>query len=397
MVPLGEVARFIRGITFKPTDLEPPSEGNIDCFRTRNVQLRLDESDVWSIPSSFLKRQEQLLREADILISSANSWNLVGRCCWIPALSRPTTFGGFVTALRGDPKVVEARYLFHWFSSVPIQEKLRSFGNQTTNISNLDLKRAGNLPTPLPPLDEQRRIAAILDKADELRSKRREALDHLDALTQSIFNEMFGDPTQNSRFPQIRLENLLEGVDSGQSPVCEDRPAADEEWSVLKLGAVTKMIYDPAQNKALLSTPDPRHEVRAGDVLFSRKNTREHVAAVAFVRKTPPRRLLPDLIFRLKIRTPAQITPEYLQAVLAHPRKRKQVQGLAGGSAGSMPNISKSKLLTVSIPVPLRQSQMEFTNRVAAVERLKDHHRTQLAHLDTLFASLQHRAFKGEL
>ncbi|WP_205787314.1 restriction endonuclease subunit S [Specibacter cremeus] len=197
VVRLGDVASFIRGITFKPTDLELANGENIDCMRTKNVQSLLDTTDVWSVPRSFMKRADQQLQVGDILISSANSWNLVGKACWIPELQRPATFGGFVTVLRAFPSAVDPRYLYRWFTSDPIQETLRSFGNQTTNISNLNLKRASQLQIPLPPLPDQRRIAAILDKADHLRTQRREALVHLDALTQSIFHSMFGDPVQN--------------------------------------------------------------------------------------------------------------------------------------------------------------------------------------------------------
>lgn len=394
MVRLGDVASFVRGVTFKPTDVEEPSESNLDCMRTKNVQAELDRRDVWSVPTSILKRPNQLLKAGDILVSSANSWNLVGKACWVPELKRPTTFGGFVSVLR--PEKADARYLFRWFTSDKVQRTMRSFGNQTTNISNLDLKRASNLLVPFPPLDEQRRIAAILDKADGLRAKRRQAIAHLDTLTQSIFHSMFGDPmfAPNQRV----LTELLASIDSGSSPVSADRPADGDEWGILKLSAVTSQTFIESENKALLATdPDVRHEVRTGDVLFTRKNTPSLVAAVAIVRKTRRRLLLPDLIFRLNIADRRTLEPEYLHSVLSYPTKRASIQRLAGGAAASMSNISKAKLLTVAIPVPPLELQQTFATRVAAVERLKESHRKHLSELDALFASLQHRAFKGEL
>ncbi|MDQ0828121.1 type I restriction enzyme S subunit [Arthrobacter sp. B2I5] len=264
------------------------------------------------------------------------------------------------------------------------------------NLPRISPTALATIQLPLPPLDEQRRIAAILEKADELRAKRREALAHLDTLTQSMFHFMFGDPTTAPH--QQPLGQLLASIDSGSSPVSADRPADTDEWGILKLSAITSQTYLETENKALLTTaPDARYEVRTGDVLFTRKNTPNLVAAVVIVRQTRPKLLLPDLIFRLNIADRQSLESEYLQAVMSYPTKRASIQRLAGGAAASMSNISKAKLLTVSIPVPSIELQQTFAIRIAAVERLKEAHRKHLAELDALFASLQHRAFKGEL
>ena len=207
---LGDCAKFIRGITFKPEDvISIEDKSAVLCLRTRNVQTELDLSDVWGIPPNFIKRMDQNLLLNDILVSSANSWNLVGKCCSISDLTRPATFGGFVSVLRAEREILDPRYLYRWFSSSLIQTKVRSFGRQTTNISNLDINRCLDLAIPLPPLKEQRRIAAILDQADALRAKRRAALAQLDEMAQAIFVEMFGDPATNRRgWPLVRLGDL---------------------------------------------------------------------------------------------------------------------------------------------------------------------------------------------
>jgi type I restriction enzyme S subunit len=105
--PLGAVARFIRGITFKPEDkVSPGSEGSAVCMRTANVQTDLDQSDLIAIPVDLVKREEQFLKEGDILVSTANSWNLVGKCSWVPKLAYAATAGGFISILRADPRRV---------------------------------------------------------------------------------------------------------------------------------------------------------------------------------------------------------------------------------------------------------------------------------------------------
>ena len=197
-VRLGDHAKLIRGITFKPVDkCDPRDEGAVVCMRTKNVQATLDASDLIAVPSSLSKNPEKMLSAGDILVSSANSWNLVGKCCQVPRLQYPSTAGGFISILRPKTEKLESSYLYRWFSSDVVQRKLRSFANQTTNISNLDHKRTLELQIPLPPLAEQKRIAGILDAADALRAKRREALAQLDTLLQSTFLDMFGDPVTN--------------------------------------------------------------------------------------------------------------------------------------------------------------------------------------------------------
>ena len=150
-VALGDVAEFIRGVTYKPADLvENFSDGSVVCMRTANVQKELDQSDLLSIPRELAKNEKKILREGDLLVSTANSWNLVGKCCWVPSLDYVATAGGFIAALRGDQEKVDLRYLYRWFSSSNTQANARNCGRQTTNISNMDISRCLALEIPLP-------------------------------------------------------------------------------------------------------------------------------------------------------------------------------------------------------------------------------------------------------
>lgn len=197
---VAEVGKIIRGITFKPEEvISPDEEDAIVCMRTKNVQSFLDTSDLIAVPRHLVKKEDKFLQDGDILISTANSWNLVGKCCYVPKLDFSSTLGGFISGIRLNPKKADSRYFYHWLSSDDIQTTLRSFGRKTTNISNLDLNRLSVLPVPLPPLDEQKRIAGILDKADAVRRKRTESLKLLDELLRATFLDMFGDPITNPK------------------------------------------------------------------------------------------------------------------------------------------------------------------------------------------------------
>ena len=104
-----------------------------------------------------------------------------------------------------------------------------------------------------------------------------------------------------------------------------------------------------------------------------------------------------DLIFRFRLREDAPVNSSFLHQLLIYPTKRLDIQKLAGGSSSSMPNISKAKLQATFIEVPPIELQQEFTQQVNAIEQLKTTHQKSLTELDALFASLQHRAFRGEL
>lgn len=292
---------------------------------------------------------------------------------------------------------LDGRYLWHWLTHINPLLVSKARGATFLQVNRSDI---GDLPIALPSRPEQNRIAAILDKADALRTKRRETLAQLDRLQQSIFVDMFGDPVSNPRgWSRQALGDVLSSIDSGWSPVCLDRPVEGDEWGVLKLGAVTSCVYDQRANKALPPgvEPDARIEVMQGDLLFSRKNTYELVAACAYVEFTRPRLMMSDLIFRLQVRDENQVNKRFLHALLTNPRKRTEVQKLAGGSAGSMPNISKGKLLGMQVELPPIALQEEFASRLERTVRIKAKNESAAIDADLLFSSLQHRAFKGEL
>jgi type I restriction enzyme S subunit len=304
-----------------------------------------------------------------------------------------------VFIVRVDPGVLHPRFAFYWlFSSEGKKQVLSDFrgsaqGGITRNFVQL-------VKLPLPPLSEQRRIVEILDQADTLRRKRAEADTKAARILPALFYQMFGDPVTNPMgWEQSNLGQLLAGIDSGWSPNCLDRASHSDEWGVLKLGAVTTCSYLEQENKALPDHCDPRSnlEVKPGDLLFSRKNTYQLVGACAFVNTTRPKLMISDLIFRLRLKNSGHVIPEYLWGLLTEPSKRRQIQSLASGSAGSMPNVSKSRLRTLPIESPPLSLQRQFAYKMTMVRQSQIKQDSSGECLDDLFQSLLHRAFSGDL
>ncbi len=257
---------------------------------------------------------------------------------------------------------------------------------------------ANNIPIALPPLEEQRRIAAILDKADGVRRKRKEAIRLTEELLKSTFLEMFGDPVTNPKGWEVReLGDCVKDIESGWSPKCDTRQAEPEEWGVLKLGAVTYGHFNPDENKAMLPDDVPRQEleIKTGDLLVTRKNTYELVGASAFVQMTRPKLMLPDLIFRLRLID--GIDPVYVWQTLSQKTMRLKLSGLAGGTAGSMPNISKARLRTLPFPVPPQLLQLKYREIFNQFWLKKEHQKESEEISENLFNSLLQKAFRGEL
>ncbi len=399
-VRLGDVAQYIRGITFKPEDKVSPGEDDaVVCFRTTNIQADLDLSDVIAVPRSMVPNNDQYLRDGDILISSANSWELVGKSCWVSNLPYTATLGGFIAAVRARYEVVNPRYLYHWMRLPQTQIKVRGCARKTTNIANLSVPLFEELELFTPVASEQRRIAAELDRADALARKRREALALTDDLLRATFLEIFGDPIANPRRWATEPLGTHISATPGWSASGEARPATERERGVLKVSAVTSGWYRPEENKAVdegdlngrsLVVP------RRGDLLFSRANTRELVAAVCLVDEALPNVFLPDKLWRVDLTT-GQLRPEYLRYLLSHSRIRERIAATASGSSGSMLNVSQEKVLAQTVPVPPLDQQNQFAR---FVWKTYEHHGKMLRALDEserLFASLQHRAFQGEL
>ncbi|UDL92233.1 restriction endonuclease subunit S [Mesorhizobium sp. PAMC28654] len=340
-------------------------------------------------------RARQIVAFGDILVSTVRP-NLNGVAPVSEEYDGATASTGFCV-LRPNPDKLLSNYLMHWVRSPQFVGSMirEATGASYPAVSDRIVK---NSLIPLPPLPEQQRIAAILDKADGLRRKRKHAIELLDGLTQSIFLEMFGDLAQADDRLLRNLGDLVVKIDSGWSPSCDERPASEHEDGVLKLSAVTAGGYRPSENKALPSGVASKHgiEVKKGDVLLCRKNTKNLVGASVYVWETRPRLHMSDLIFRL-VPDESALDPIFLQTQISLPTLRHKISEMSGGAAGSMPNVSKSKLRDLPIVVLSLERQKRFATAA------RKNHAAQTAALraftsaERLFSSFQSRAFSGQL
>ena len=192
VVKVSDVCDQIRGVSYSGDDAVPKAQdGYLAVLRANNItEEGLTFDDLTFVPAARIS-EKQLIRSGDVVIAaSSGSLSVVGKAA--PALTDlPMGFGAFCKVLRPNQKVAPA-YFAHYFKTRDYRQKISSLA-AGANINNLRNEHLDDLQFPLPPLEEQRRIAAILDQAETLRTQRRQALAHLDTLTQSLFLDMFGD------------------------------------------------------------------------------------------------------------------------------------------------------------------------------------------------------------
>lgn len=253
-----------------------------------------------------------------------------------------------------------------------------------------------SLEIPLPSLAEQRRIAAILDKADALRTKRREALAQLDQLAQAIFVDMFGDPIQNPR--QWPTETLSSKFDfkNGINFSAEQKGRGILTVDVANMYSEDIYIRTDTLYRVDTSVSDDRLLV-AGDLLFVRSSVKaEGVAWPAlFAGKDEPVTYCGFLI-RARPRTVVdEFNPKYMVYFLRQSAVRSQLVARAGKVA--ITNINQERLGSLEVAKPPIRLQEEFAARIERIEELRRMHLRALDDHHSLFAGLQTRAFCGEL
>jgi type I restriction enzyme, S subunit len=305
--------------------------------------------------------------------------------------TRPSVLDPNLMAIWPRPEVLDLGYLYQWLQNFDLSNI--ASGSSVPQLNKRDLEP---LLIPMPPLEEQRRIAQVLDRADVLRTKRRQALSHLDELAQSIFFYMFGDAEASRNVPIRRpLSSVLRmGLRNGVSPSNSGSTEAD----VLTLSAITGTAFNSeAKKRATFNGVPPAHQtVSTEDFLICRGNGNLALVGKGYYPTVNmPETAFPDTVIAART-DPTLIHPSYLQQVWSSGFVRRQVESIARTTNGTF-KVNQTMLGNIEIPVPAVDLQNEFAERIRTLDRLRATHYQHMACLNSIFASLQYRAFRGEL
>ena len=388
LVKVSDVCEQIRGVSYSGDDaIAVPESGYLAVLRANNITDEgLSFDDLTYVPEARISAKQLVIAGDVVVAASSGSLSVVGKAA--PAMQNLNMgFGAFCKVLRPNNKV-DHDYFAHFFKTRSYRQKVSSLA-AGANINNLRNEHLDDLPFPLPPLEEQRRIAAILDQAETLRTQRRTALALQGSLTQSLFLDMFGDPVANPKGWPTPKFGEVGTLDRG---ISKHRPRNAPEL----LGG----------NHPLVQTGEVSNcdgYIRSYTSTYSDLGLRQSkmwpagtlcITIAANIAKTGILTFdacFPDSVVGFRADDPA--TVEYVRVWLSF--LQKALEDSAPESAQK--NINLAILRGLTIPLPPLPLQQTFATRIAAIEALKATHRRALAALDALFASLQQRAFTGAL
>jgi type I restriction enzyme S subunit len=391
-VQLGEVCDFIRGVTFASHEgTDSPSGNSVACLTTSGVQKEVAWKSRRFIPVNRISNERQLLRAGDILISTANSKELVGKSCIAEHVPFKCTFGAFVTVARPNNQILP-RYLAYWMSSAAFIAWSFKYSSNTTNISNLRVSELEEMELDLPDLSEQERIAGELERAERLRRTRRYALELSDTFLPAAFLQNFGDPRTNpKKLPLIELGEIV----SAKPQIGTPTPCTPGgTYRCVRVGEIGSKEINLAECEAVsLSAKEfARYQVLPGDILLARAiGSEDHLGKLSVCQKLNAPLAYDSHVMRIRL-DPAKLMPCFLAAFLQLPSGRAIFMRQTRRTAVQF-NINSEQISALRIPIPPLPMQTRFAQLVKRHERLRSAQRESLRQAEHLFQTLLHQAF----
>ena len=346
----------------------PFFQGNAD-FGEIHPSVRM-----WCSEPSKIARENDILISVRAPIGALNIANC--ECC----------IGRGLAALTVNNDICTREYL--WYALSSKIDELNSKGTGST-FKAVNKSTLSETEIPLPPLDEQRHIAATLDKVTDLISKRRQQLDKLDELVKARFVEMFGDPATNPMgWERGTIRDVVTEVKYGTS-----KPAVEGgTYKYLRMGNITYDGHLDLTDLKYIDIPDSELDkcaVKKGDVLFNRTNSKELVGKTC-VYNLDETMVIAGYIIRVRVNN--RVLPEYLSAVLNSSYGKKTLAEMCKAIVGQA-NINAQELQNIQILIPPIELQHKFLNVLRYTEKISLPINQSCDKLETLKKALMQEYF----
>ncbi|WP_374616580.1 restriction endonuclease subunit S [Thauera aminoaromatica] len=407
---LGDVAAIVRGISFpKEVKSVEPRPGDIACLRTTNVQRLVEWDDLWFVPANHVKRDEQYVKPGDILISTANSYQLVGKVALVAATLMPATIGAFISLIRARDGV-DPKFLYHQIAWGKTQSRIRETASTTTNISNVSTRKLEALKLEIPPLCDQHRIVAEIEKQF---SRLDEAVANLKRVRANL-----------KHYRAAVLKAAVEGcLVSTEGELLYRQGCA--HWRNVFVGDVAQVLSGFTKNPARLAYPRKLPYLRVANV-YANELRLEEIEKIGVadheIDKLRLRRddmlvvegngspdqigrvalwdaSIPDCVHQnhlIKVRFGNEILPQWALICLLSPGGRQAIERVSSSTSG-LHTLSTGKIRRLPLPLPPLAEQhrivAEVDRRLSIVREVESEVDANLKRAQALREAVLARAF----
>lgn len=297
-----------------------------------------------------------------------------------------------------ESEAVESKYLYNYLSLKKRKLIGQGKGGAQPNISQTILKK---IEIPIAPLPIQRaivaKIEALFSSLDSGITDLTKAQEQLKVYRQAVLSSSF------PRKKKIEISELIDSLSQGWSPKCINQNSTDSsQWAVIKTSAIQSGRFVEFENKILPDNLDPReqHEIKKGDVLITRAGPRVRVGICCLVRKSRPKLINCDKVYRLELNA-EKVDGEYFEYALNSPELLSEIEVMKSGSSDSGLNLTQKRFLKLEIPICSKKEQhqivKEIESRLSVCDQVELIIKESLKKAEALRKSILKKAFEGKL
>jgi type I restriction enzyme, S subunit len=385
-VKLGEVCFIQGGYAFKSTEY---LDSGIPLIRISNIygdKIQTQENTVFVDKEYLNTKNNFVIKKGDVLIALSGA--TTGKY-GVFDHDFPALLNQRVGRVVANTKLTDSAFIYYYLGIITSRILKNAYGAAIPNISP---KNISNFQIPLPPLAEQKRIAAILDKADSLRQLRRESIAQCDEFLRSVFLDMFGDPVVNPKGWEVKkLGILLKFMTSGSRGWAKYYSETGDIFLRIQNVGKNRLIFNDLTHVIAPGTAESkRTKVQTGDILLS---------ITADLGRTA---VIPDNLGTAYInqhlallRLNDSIAPIFVSEFLSSHGGKQQI--ITANKGGTKAGLNFNDIKNFCIPIPPLPLQEKFALVVQKTAEQKARMEAQLAEAEQLFGSLMQRAFRGDL
>ena len=391
---LGEIGECIRGVSYNPNNLsEEYSDFTVILFRANNIDNnKLNYESIQFVDRNSVK-DGQLIINGDILICmSSGSKHLLGKSVQFNNDNlKKYTVGAFCSIYRTN-KEVENKFVKFIFQSNHYKREI-SKASSGTNINNLKKGDIENILIPVPPIQTQKRIVSILERAEKLKNLRQEANEEIDSIIQNLFHFFF----ESKNFEESNLRNMTSLISSGSTPLGGSKNYLDKGETVFIRSQNILMNKFSQHDKLYISeeihTKMDRTWVKKNDVLIN--ITGASIGRTAIYNGEDNRANVNQHVCIIRLKENSSINQLYLNYFLSS--KKMQNYILLRNAGATRQALNFNQIGNFRVPIPPISLQNQFASLIEKIESIKENQKESTEEINTLFDALMQKAFNGEI